>query len=144
MDTFCVQIERKRNTKEAKTWQQSEYASTHHLLFRHLSQIINKHPKQPCWGVVDQSHDNRKMAEDVGEPEILLGGLEIRFAPVVFIEEMETVAECVSRDYVARVGFENGVQVQDLAVLGARLTPAREHHFQVFFDDGFDSTDAGD
>ena len=56
---------------------------------------------------------------------------------------MKTVAESVSGDDVARVGFEYGVHVQDLAILSARFAPSREHFFQILFNDGLDSTDAG-
>ena len=59
------------------------------------------------------------------------------------MEEVKTVAKSVCGYYVARVRFENGVHVQDLAILSRRSAPPREHLFQILFNNGLNSSDAG-
>ena len=83
------------------------------------------------------------MAEDVSEGKVLIRRSEIRHAPVFLVEEMKTVAKSVCGHYVARVRFENGVHVQDLAIFSRRFAPPREHLFQILFNNGLNSPDAG-
>jgi len=115
-------------------------ASSYNLLSRHLGQVGNKYPESPCWHIVDQLHDYRKVAEDVGEEKIPISRSH---APVLLVEEMKTVAKSVRGDYVARVRFKDGVHAQDLTILSGRFIPSREHLFQILFNNGLDSTDAG-
>ena len=56
---------------------------------------------------------------------------------------MKTVTKSVCGDYVACVGFEDSMHVQDLAILSGRFVPSREHLFQILFNNGLNSTDAG-
>ena len=56
---------------------------------------------------------------------------------------MKTVAKCIRGDYIACVRFEDDVHLQYFAILSGGFIPSREHFLQVFFDNRFDSTDAG-
>lgn len=56
---------------------------------------------------------------------------------------MEAIAKGVRGDDVAGEGFEDRVNLQDLALFARSFVPAREHFLNVFFDNGFDAADAG-
>lgn len=56
---------------------------------------------------------------------------------------MKAVAESISGDDVARIGFEDRVDLEDCTVSARCFVPAGEHLFDIFFDDWFDAADAG-